>query len=666
MSSFSIFASEVQNQFDLMTTSDLYEVDLDKQEIWQLYLNSFPDGTNPIYKERTEHDCNCCKNFIRDVGGVVIITDGKLTSIWDCFDKTFIPDHYRTVAKALSEYVKTRSIKRIFSHHSNEAGMEVSHQQLEDGRVAVWEHFHCKVPKRFVKISPSILGEVESTVKVFNRGIHEITFDAITMVLDLIQSKTLYRGEEFKASLNAFLKLKNKYKTLEQPTDLFFWENYRQKGARIRNTVIGTLLQDLSENCDLEKAVRSYEQKVAPTNYKRPTALITKRMVEDAMKTIKELDIEPAFNRRFAVASDLSVNNVLYADRSTASVMKDHNLMSTLLKEVKVSTNYDKAEEITIEDFIKNIVPNTHTMELLLENKHASSLISLIAAQDESTPNIFQWDNMFSWGYRGNVTDSIKEKVKRAGGNVEADVRISLAWFNHDDLDLHVHEPKAHIFFGNKKSNSTSGFLDVDMNVTPTTREPVENVAWETKERFVDGLYRVYVHNYNRREHSNVGFEIEIEMEGQTQNLSYEKAVSHHENVAVLSFKVIKKEITEIKIEPHMLQSQREQNLWGIKTGHFHKVSLMTLSPNHWNESAVGNKHYIFILENCKNDECPRGFYNEFLKPELEKHRKVFEILGDKTKCEMTDQQLSGVGFSSTKTNSVITKANNKMYKILI
>lgn len=50
-------------------------------------------------------------------------------------------------------------------------------------------------------------------------------------------------------------------------------------------------------------------------------------------------------------------------------------------------------------------------------------------------------DNNFSWAYTGGITDSIKERVKQAGGNVDGELRISLSWFNFDDLDLHVIEP---------------------------------------------------------------------------------------------------------------------------------------------------------------------------------------------------------------------------------
>ena len=64
------------------------------------------------------------------------------------------------------------------------------------------------------------------------------------------------------------------------------------------------------------------------------------------------------------------------------------------------------------------------------------------------------------------------------------------------------------------------------------------------------------------------------------------------------------------------------------------------------------------MLDGAKNDELTRGFYNEFLHPRLEPHRKVFEVIADKTKCRPTDGQLSGLGFSSTKRASFIVKVH--------
>jgi hypothetical protein len=83
---------------------------------------------------------------------------------------------------------------------------------------------------------------------------------------------------------------------------------------------------------------------------------------------------------------------------------------------------------------------------------------------------------------------------------------------------------------------------------------------------------------------------------------------------------------------------------------------MVMLSPNHWDDNQVGNRHVFFILENCLKEGKARGFYNEFLTDELRDHRKVFEMLGAKMKAEESDQQLSGLGFSTTKRNSVFLK----------
>jgi hypothetical protein len=88
-------------------------------------------------------------------------------------------------------------------------------------------------------------------------------------------------------------------------------------------------------------------------------------------------------------------------------------------------------------------------------------------------------------------------------------------------------------------------------------------------------------------------------------------------------------------------------------------------SPNHWDDKAVGNKHYFFMLEGCQNDDKARGFFNEFLSSDLDKHRKVLEMVGAKMKTDESEHQLSGLGFSSTMRNSVLVKVSGAVTRTL-
>ena len=45
-------------------------------------------------------------------------------------------------------------------------------------------------------------------------------------------------------------------------------------------------------------------------------------------------------------------------------------------------------------------------------------------------------------------------------------------------------------------------------------------------------------------------------------------------------------------------------------------------------------------------------------------HHRVFEALASKAKTEYSDNQLSGLGFSSTQRNELIVKVDNKTFKI--
>jgi len=666
MNNFKHFADLVNQQISYMSDhGDLYISDADKNELWDLYLSSFPEGTNEIYKERTEHDCNCCKHFVRNIANMVAISNSEMITVWDTAEE-HAKYPFNIVAGKLAERVRGSKIETVFFKQEEKYGTPVSVQLSDDMSTVTWDHFHVKLDKKHVKLDAATLqSDANSKAQVLRRSLDELSKSAVESVQELINENSIYRGAEFKSAVDEFAKLKTAYDQLNSQTsrDLFVWKHVNSFVSRFKNTVIGTLVEDISTGVDLEHAVRSYEAKVAPTDYKRPKSLITPSMIKAAMKTVDDLAIEPSLHRRHAALSDVSVNNVLYVNTKSRAKMRDTGSISDMLmgesKAKKPKTQ--QAMGISIQDFVDNIVPMSSEIAVEFKNSMVGNLMSVTAPKTATAPSIFKWDNNFAWSYNGNVTDSIKEKVKRAGGNVDAIMRVSLNWFNTDDLDIHVHEPNDnHIYFGNKDNK-----LDIDMNAGyGKVRDAVENVQWRSTPR--DGIYKVRVHNFAKRESIDVGFNLQVEFDGVVYDYSYDKPATGY--IDSLRIHVVNGKLDKIVKDKSILDHSSSQDAWGISTESFVPVNTVIASPNHWDDNKSGNKHWFFIVENCLNPEPVRGIYNEYLSSDLDKHRKVFEILGDKLKCDFSENQMSGFGFSSTKQESVVarvtTATSTKLYNI--
>lgn len=674
---FPTFAKIVAASFQsIVKAPQVYVTGVDGDELYRRYITAFPEGTNPVYRKQTEHECSSCRHFIRRAGNVVAIDDGgAVRTVWD--EAAFrAPYPYNAVADTLRDVVCAEGISDLYrvSQKENSFGAAATRSMDEGGKAITHNHLYTDaIPKSLQAASPDqVRGDYRTTVQVFTRGLVELSPSAIDTVLSLIEANNLYRGAEHRTAIVQFKAAQSAYLQMPEGSrgrNTFAWTHATGPASRFRNTVIGTLVQDLSEGVDVERAVASFEQKVAPTNYKRTSAIITPMMVKKAMETIKDLWLEGALERRFAVIGDVSVNDVLWVDGSVKPAMKG-GLADVLMKTATASNpqstkkDEERAEDIGLDDFIEEVLPTTTGMEILLKGEHLGNLMSLTAPVHSEPRQLFRWDNDFAWSYAGGVADGIAERVKRAGGKVDgATLRVSLSWFNFDDLDLHIHEPSGrglagvrdHIYYANKHGAS-GGVLDVDMNAGGgTTREPVENVVWMDK--MPSGAYRVVVNNYAKRESSNVGFVVEIENAGKLSHYSYNKAVLDRQDVHVVTLRVKEGRIDSVEMgNPTITASNISQTRWGLTTEQYVPVDVVTLSPNYWGDNAVGNMHTFFVLRGAQNDEPTRGIYNEFLHPRLEPHRKVFEVIGDKTKCQPTDGQLSGLGFSSTKKTSFFVR----------
>lgn len=685
MSDFKKFRTLLQEHFDEMVKGEnpLFVTDADEDELYNLYLDSFPAGTNELFRKRREYDCSCCRRFVKNIGKLVAFNDGKMITVWDFDAKSA---KYQPVVDALAAYVKSRAIVNPYFVSRNMIGSgdmfgtEMNYEYDENHKdVHTWDHFAVKIPQRFITSGDDVatkMAQWRDSANVFKRSLEELTMEAVDTVLELIAQNSLYRGKEFENAVKVFKTNKIEYNNTPAENKAAYvwlapaWSDMGQ--LRIRNTAIGTLLVNLSDGMNVDAAVTAFEKVVAPANYKRPKAIFTKKMLEDAQKTVTELGYMSSLGRRFATLDDITANNILFCNRDAAPrIAGATNPFEAMAKTVAIDPKkFGRAEEIDIDKFIKNVLPTAIGLELFMENRFSKNMMSLIAPQDKSAPSMFKWPNGFSWAYTGNMADSdIRENVKAAGGKVDGVLRFSIQWndvpgeWDENDEDAHCIEPdKNHIYFSNKWHPRTDGRLDVDIIHPNQGKAAVENITWPDIERMKEGEYSFYVNCFTSRG-GKTGFRAEIEFDGNIYSFNYDKPLHQGQNVSVA--KVTLKD-GKFSIKELLPSSTSTREIWGVNSNQFVPVSVAMYSPNYWDEqTGNGNRHYFFMLKDCVNPEKPNGFYNEFLKAELLQHKRVFEALGSQMAVQSVDDQLSGVGFSETKHDSFIVKVQGATERVL-
>lgn len=309
----------------------------------------------------------------------------------------------------------------------------------------------------------------------------------------------------------------------------------------------------------------------------------------------------------------------------------------------------------------------------MFESDKAKNLASLIAPANPEAKTLLKWNNGFSWSYSGNITDSeIRNNVKSAGGNVSGFLRFSIQWNDvapdRNDLDAYCIEPDGNvIYFGDRISSRTGGTLDIDIRHPEPNKPAVENIYYQDRSRVLKGKYLFRVKNFDYRG-GDTGVRCELEVDGQIFNFDYNQRIGNSQVIEVVS---VEYDGEKFKVSPILpVTGGTSMTKWNLKSGEFTPVSSVMYSPNFWSgEEGVGHKHYMFMLNECHSDETPNGFFNEFISNELLPHRKVFEVLGSKMKVKSLDgtneNELSGLGFSSTKRDSLIVKVTGKTERVL-
>lgn len=696
MITFKEFNELIKDQFSHMQrVGKLYRTDVTGDQIWDAYINGFTPEQNPVFRhpDSSYHNCNHDRNFIRRYGNVVAIDEeNKIVHLFD-FDA---PEPYSDAVNAVKDLFKAAKVVNVFVEtfdvlnampyskiKKTDNLFQLGHERtlkvytpeeaavygmVTAGKTYEFNHFHVMLNREnlyFSDKSPeSIMGEKRAAAEVFQRLMEEVYVDTIELVIELIEQDSVKNSAHQVEKLVKISELKTEYEKLsESQKTNFCWKVAESLPyAKLRNESIGTLLVNLSQGMNLDDAVHSYNVMVDSANYMRPkTPIFTEKMKVETEKFIEEKGYLEAFNRRFAVISDINISEVYHKNvdgkAKNAGLFADVPTKKTAHRKAEI----DGVVEIGIEKFMSDVLPKATKIEALVENKHAENFVALHTSDAEK--GIFKWNNNFGWTYINGLTgvSTIKEEVKKAGGFVEAPFRFSIIWNENGgdivDLDAHAKEPDGtHIYYGSDFLKSRGGYnktsmggqLDVDMRSPITVG--VENIYWESTKKLAEGTYKFEVKNFNDRNHN--GFRAELYLNGETYTYVYEGKLTGTVTVATVEFK----NGEFVNVQGHLKEDKTSREVWGVNVNDFHTVKLVSLSPNYWGENRLGNKHYFFMLDNCKPDAPLSSFHNEFLTGELLEFRKPLQILSDIRKIKPSDKCLAGLGFNATMRNSLVVK----------
>lgn len=695
------FNQKVQEQFDRMSSQGkLFRVALTGHDVWDKYLASFDNDPKFRDPASSEHNCNHCKNFIRRYGNIVAIIDNTIVSMFD----VEADDEYTPVAKALSAYIKSSVIKEVFFEtfeELNSLPYESCNKKAEVFRLGIdknvkrytkeeaekygvvtenetrtFNHMHLSLNKMFVDMSgksvESIMGSFRESKEVFKRAMDTIPLDTLNLVRDLINQGSLLDGTTHLGKVELMISLKSVYDTLaDKQKDNWCWlTSFKLPIAKFRNELIGVLCTELAEGKEINDSCKTWNIRVDPTNYMKAVAPITKRQIEEAKAFVEANGYVESFNRRFANMDDIKISEIKHVNAGKNEGIKGVSIFDTVkpVASRHKRNEFEGIEEVTIDNFMENILPQCTSVEALLLNKHDGHMVSLTTSNVLDSKPLFKWDNNFSWTFAGNIAGKsmIKSAVKSAGGKVNGVLRFSIMW-NEDgkevlDFDAHAVEPDGnHIYFGHcKETNSTmSGMLDVDM-IRPRNLG-VENIVWSDLKRMKNGTYNFSIENFDGG--ANKGFKAEIEVDGEIYSYEYNRTVGLKKAVLIATVTLNNGVFTINHDLPEVESSSKA--IYGLNTNEFHRVRLVCSSPNHWGDNKVGNKHYMFMLEDCKCPTAIRSFHNENLLPELAEHRKVLEVLGNTNMIEPSDNQLSGLGFNATVRDELVVKLGGNFKRIV-
>lgn len=670
------FEKAIRDRFERLVAKEtpLFKTNVSKDDLWKAYMSGFVDE-----QAKSHYECNACRLFIARYGSLAIVNE-EATIVSAIWNEDEVPEFFKPSVKALRLLVEGSNIKTQFIADPIEETV-LGIPQTDD-----WSHLYVALRRDYkyfnrdrLKNPKQVMAAKREEFGMLSRALNEYSLDTINKTIEFIKSESLYRGDkcieraewlkEIKLAMEAY-RNQNQLKNI-----IWLAVAIAPTGfCAVKSSMIGTLLDDIQEGLlSYDSIKRRYDEKMDPANYMRSQNDPTANQIYEAEKTVAKLGIADSLVRRYATIEEIPDKAYVWKPQALTAKKKENKSSGTSifghLKAKDTAVNITDASNLptttmTWDKFQKTVLTSAKEIYVLTDNPNRN--MSILTASYPESENILQWNNPFSWSYKGGVDAEMRRRLEQFGAQYENnEIRCSLMWEGSTDLDLHCIDPNSyHIYYSSKRTST--GYLDLDMNgLDKRSEKPVENIRWQSNAP--EGKYRFYVHNFSERVHPNrIGTPFKVELEVNGQVYSYEGAsLPHDESITVFEFYYEQGQIRFVNDISQFTSSNSNSNK-------FVKVAGIIKSPNLWEEQQVigAGDHTFFLLEDVKPEqENNRGFFNEMLKSDLKSIRKVLEAYTAQTPIEgIENASACGVGYSKDQpwnlTVKVVTDTSTRLIKI--
>jgi hypothetical protein len=370
-----------------------------KESLFDVYLNMFPEETIV----RQCFNCNACRSFLHRYGNLVYVNDeGRIKSI--IWDEDHAYGEFKSIVKKLRQTVESGNISMVLSS-ANNTNVEVYDKHSRYGIDYAgndYYHLHANISNNILKPEYGTTSDecvqIFKTVRVvLNRYRNVIDRAiAITSTGELNNKNTLDKLNCAKAAMNDIYNTEGK-RLQENKIWKYAFKNYTIL-YHLAGSVEGALMDDILSGVSDEDAIASFNKKMDPLTYKRPSSAPTAQLVKEAEKIINELNLESALDRRIASINDIpefiwkKPENKSSKDKSKgifANVKTKEDIENEAKEDL---VTIDSLVHISFEKFVEKVLPTAVNITISLPEWKKFQFASFVTAKDPDAEPLMRWD----------------------------------------------------------------------------------------------------------------------------------------------------------------------------------------------------------------------------------------------------------------------------------